>query len=414
MLHLPFILLAFIFGACVGSFLNVVVWRLPRGESLTYPPSHCPRCNNRLPWYDNLPVIGWLKLGGKCRFCQQPISMRYPVIEAITGLLFAFYYVMFFVLQTGPCAARPLDIVHDWPMYGLAMAMVAGLLAASLIDAEMFIIPIEIPWVIGALGVIVHTIIDRPSLPGSLNLAAEPAALAVGGAVGLLITLALWSRGIIPVSFPDGEPMQDLDEADLAAIYEREGKVVEYESKQPPQPADPPKVWTRRELMVEMRKEMAFLLPPMLLAAGWWFLTVHFASVHNWWEGLMEYHWLTGLLGAVFGALVGAFVVWITRILGTIGFGRLAMGLGDVHLMFGVGAVIGAGAATVTFFLAPFFGIVLAIYMLLTGKKREIPYGPYLSLAAAFVLLFYCPIAAWLAPGMQGVGVMIRGTMHIG
>jgi leader peptidase (prepilin peptidase)/N-methyltransferase len=166
--------------------------------------------------------------------------------------------------------------------------------------------------------------------------------------------------------------------------------------------------------MVEMRKEMAFLTPPMLLAALWWFLTVHVAGVHRWWEGLMQYHWLTGLLGSIFGAMVGAFVVWIARILGTIGFGRLAMGLGDVHLMFGVGAVIGAGASTVTFFLAPFFGIVLAVYMLLTGKKREIPYGPYLSLAAAFVLLFYCPIAAWLAPGMEGVGVMIRGTLHLG
>src|SRR4051794_1173927 len=159
MIHLPFILMAFIVGACVGSFLNVVVWRLPRGESLTYPPSHCPRCNNRLPWYDNLPVIGWIKLGGKCRFCREPISMRYPLIEAICGLLFAFCYVMFFVLQIGPCEPRPGDVVrelsilHDWPMYALAMVMVAGLLAASLIDAEMFIIPIEIPWVIGGLGV---------------------------------------------------------------------------------------------------------------------------------------------------------------------------------------------------------------------------------------------------------------------
>src|SRR6476620_8446417 len=184
MIHLLFILITFTFGACAGSFLNVVVWRLPRGESLTYPPSHCPKCNNRLPWYDNLPVIGWIKLGGKCRFCKEPISIRYPIVEAITGLLFAFYYVMFFALQIGPCAPRasavpaPLEILRDWALYALAMVMVAGLLAASLIDADLFIIPIEIPWVIGALGVIVHTIIDRPSLPGSLNLDAEPAALA--------------------------------------------------------------------------------------------------------------------------------------------------------------------------------------------------------------------------------------------
>jgi leader peptidase (prepilin peptidase)/N-methyltransferase len=101
--------------------------------------------------------------------------------------------------------------------------------------------------------------------------------------------------------------------------------------------------------------------------------------------------------------LVGGFVVWITRILGTLAFGREAMGLGDVHLMGAVGAVLGAGAAVVAFFLAPFFGIVLAIYLLATGTKKELPYGPYLSLGTAFVMLFYCPIAAWLAPGLEGL-----------
>src|SRR5690349_15603748 len=85
---------AFLFalGACIGSFLNVVVWRLPRDESLVTPPSHCPQCNNQLKWYDNLPIIGWLKLRGKCRFCQQAISVRYPLVEALTGGLFVFYY----------------------------------------------------------------------------------------------------------------------------------------------------------------------------------------------------------------------------------------------------------------------------------------------------------------------------------
>jgi leader peptidase (prepilin peptidase)/N-methyltransferase len=93
----------------------------------------------------------------------------------------------------------------------------------------------------------------------------------------------------------------------------------------------------------------------------------------------------------------------LTRILGTLVFGREAMGMGDVHLMAAVGACLGAGAATVAFFLAPFFGLVLAVYLLATGTKRELPYGPYLSLATAFVMLFYCPIAAWLAPGLAGL-----------
>src|SRR6186713_2187435 len=101
--HGFYIVFLFLLGACVGSFLNVVVWRLPRGESLITPPSHCPKCDRPLKWYDNLPVIGWIKLGGKCRYCRAPISPRYPIVEAITGALFVFYYVVFFILQIGPC-----------------------------------------------------------------------------------------------------------------------------------------------------------------------------------------------------------------------------------------------------------------------------------------------------------------------
>src|SRR3954463_15032756 len=105
--HLIFILFFFALGACVGSFLNVVVWRLPRDESLVSPGSHCPKCNHRLAWYDNIPVFGWILLKGKCRYCKAPISARYPIIEFITGALFVFYYAMFFVLHIGPCAGLP-------------------------------------------------------------------------------------------------------------------------------------------------------------------------------------------------------------------------------------------------------------------------------------------------------------------
>ena len=103
--HAIYIIFAFALGSCVGSFLNVVVWRLPQVEAvegegivrgflrswraLSWPPSFCPKCRNPLKWYDNLPVVGWIKLGGRCRFCKEHISVRYPIVEGITGLLFA-------------------------------------------------------------------------------------------------------------------------------------------------------------------------------------------------------------------------------------------------------------------------------------------------------------------------------------
>ncbi len=76
---------AALLGACVGSFLNVVAWRLPRQESVIWPPSHCPRCGVTLAWFDNIPVLSWLLLRGRCRRCQAPIAARYPLVEALSA-----------------------------------------------------------------------------------------------------------------------------------------------------------------------------------------------------------------------------------------------------------------------------------------------------------------------------------------
>lgn len=80
---------AFVFGAGIGSFLNVVAYRLPRGESLVFGGSHCPTCRSAVRSSDNVPVVGWLRLGGRCRDCRGPISCRYPIVEAIAGLVVA-------------------------------------------------------------------------------------------------------------------------------------------------------------------------------------------------------------------------------------------------------------------------------------------------------------------------------------
>src|SRR5258708_5933914 len=106
--HLIYILFLFTFGACIGSFLNVVVYRYPLGKSLITPPSHCPKCETPLRWYDNIPVFGWIFLRGKCRYCKTSISVRYPIVEAVTGLLFAFYYIIFFMFHIGPAGLADL------------------------------------------------------------------------------------------------------------------------------------------------------------------------------------------------------------------------------------------------------------------------------------------------------------------
>lgn len=90
-----FIFASFLFGLAFGSFLNVCIYRLPRGKSVVAPRSSCPNCGNMIPFYDNLPVLSWLLLAGKCRNCKNPISPRYMVVEILTGLLFVGCYVHF-------------------------------------------------------------------------------------------------------------------------------------------------------------------------------------------------------------------------------------------------------------------------------------------------------------------------------
>jgi len=86
---------SFCTGACIASFLNVVIWRVPRGESIAFPPSHCPKCNAPIRWYQNLPILSWLALRGRCANCRAPISPRYILIETLGGCLFlsAFWQV---------------------------------------------------------------------------------------------------------------------------------------------------------------------------------------------------------------------------------------------------------------------------------------------------------------------------------
>ena len=87
-----FAVFTFILGICIGSFLNVLIYRLPRNESINFPASHCPNCDHKLNFYHNVPLFSWLFLGGKCAFCKKRISLIYPVIELVSGILFLIYF----------------------------------------------------------------------------------------------------------------------------------------------------------------------------------------------------------------------------------------------------------------------------------------------------------------------------------
>lgn len=85
-------IVVFIFGAMIGSFLNVVIYRIPKGESIVFPASKCQSCQTPLKWYHNIPVFSWIALGGKCGFCKEKISVQYPLVEFLTGIIFVALY----------------------------------------------------------------------------------------------------------------------------------------------------------------------------------------------------------------------------------------------------------------------------------------------------------------------------------
>jgi leader peptidase (prepilin peptidase)/N-methyltransferase len=137
---------AALLGLAIGSFLNVVAWRVPRGESVVAPPSACPQCKTPIRPRDNVPVVGWLILRGKCRDCAHPISARYPVVELVTGALFALMALRF-----------GIDPVLPAYLYFMAVGM-----ALALID------------------------LDHKRLPDALTLPSYPVAVALLGAAAVV------------------------------------------------------------------------------------------------------------------------------------------------------------------------------------------------------------------------------------
>ena len=142
----PYIII-FIFGITIGSFLNVCICRIPLGESIVTAPSHCMTCGRKLKWYDMVPVFSWLVLGGKCRNCKSKISVQYPIIEGVNGIL----YVMI-------CAVNGLE----WSSV-IYCFMASALLVLSIIDWRTYEIPFGINVFLFVLG-IAMTILDRGNL----------------------------------------------------------------------------------------------------------------------------------------------------------------------------------------------------------------------------------------------------------
>jgi len=182
------IVLAALGGLIIGSFLNVVAYRLPRGESLAHPPSHCPSCGEPIKPYDNVPVLSWLLLRGRCRHCQAPISPRYPLVEALTGVLWAL--VMW---------AR----WDDASGIALGIVLVTVLIPIAIIDFEHRIIPNRITAPAAIVAILIGLLLDQDFVVEQLI---------AGAAAGGFFLLAA-------IAYPRGMGMGDVKLAGMMGLY---------------------------------------------------------------------------------------------------------------------------------------------------------------------------------------------------
>ena len=371
----------FAMGCCIGSFLNVVIYRLPREKSLVHPGSSCPHCGQVIRFYDNIPLLSWLILRAKCRRCKGPISPRYFIVELLTGSVFLGLYLAYFHTNVWPS----LHINGAWFVYLIHIILLSAFIAASGIDLELWIIPLSICWFVTAVGVIGSAIggyIISPQVLRSYLIlpVASPGtgALALGGAAGLGIGWLLLRTGVLKRSYESA-----VTEDQEQAVAEKANGAVRMPVG--PGPFEEPQFNHRLEIL----REVVFLAPIIICSVAAYKVLGPSGPAGRWWGGLFACPAVAGLLGSAFGYFVGCATVWATRILGTLAFGREAMGLGDVHLMGAAGAVIGPIMVVIAFFIAPFFGLGWALFQMFFKKIRQIPYGPFLSCAVLTVMIFH-------------------------
>ena len=268
-----------VFGAIIGSFLNVVIHRVPREESIVFPNSRCPSCGATIAFYDNIPVLSYVVLGGRCRGCSIRISPRYPAVELLTAVLFVVV-----TWHDGISVALPFDLIF-----------MTAIVALVFIDAEHMILP------------------DVITYPG------------MAFAVAARIAIPLLTKA------PHFDDVPSLMQGTLAGM-------------------------------------------PI---------------------------WVVSLVGAVIGALIGGGSLWLMGWTWEKLRGIEAMGLGDVKMMFMVGAYLGWRLTILTIFVGVLSGSLIGIVLMARQRERDmqmlLPFGVFLGLGSIAALLFGAPIVAWYA-----------------
>ncbi|MCU0771715.1 MAG: prepilin peptidase [Verrucomicrobia bacterium] len=331
-------MLLFMLGCMVGSFLNVCIYRMPLGLSVVSPPSHCPHCKYSIPWFLNVPLVTWLMLRGRCRNCGAPISVRYFLVELLTGTVFLACWLRF-----GQVA----------PWIALVYAcFVAGLVAATFIDFEHFIIPDEITLGGMAAGFVVSGLL--PGLHGADSMAEGLGKSLLGLGVGWGIVYAILRMGKLlfgrqkltlpqasrivfgetALHLPDQEvPYEDLFYRDSDTLIVKAQRV---------------------EMVDRCYGECTVRLSKPVLKIN----DDEFSPDQ---------------------------VPYLEMVSTEMILPREAMGFGDVKFMAAIGAFLGWQAAVFSLMVSSMIGALVGVALILMRRREwssRLPYGPYIAVAA--------------------------------
>jgi leader peptidase (prepilin peptidase)/N-methyltransferase len=332
-------LVFFVFGCNIGSFLNVCIYRLPLGQSIVSPPSHCPHCNYSIPWYLNVPLVTWLWLRGKCRNCGAPISVRYFLVELLTGIVF----------------------LSCWNVFGrqsAALALVyclflSGLIVATFIDFEHFIIPDEITiggMMVGfVISIFLWRLHGQETILGGIKESLLGIAVGAGLIYGILrMGKLLFGRQRIElppnskIIFSETGVYLGDKEIPYEELFYRRSDVVTLHAQ-------------TLELADRCYRDVRVRLTPQKLQIG----DDEFNPEQ---------------------------VPYMEAASAEVVLPREAMGFGDVKFMGAIGAFLGWQSVVFSLMVSSVIGSLVGLALIVMRKREwssRLPYGPYIALAAA-------------------------------
>lgn len=318
-----------ILGATVGSFLNVCIYRLPKEYlSIVYPCSHCTFCGKEIRWFDNIPILSWLCLGGACRSCRSPIRLRYPLVELLTAVCFL---------------ACTYFIVLEAPLFSALDSDQNGVVMEEEVDR---IVPIPVP-------------------QGKQDKIRDGFRAMDTDGNGR-ITLIEWQDSDHTPAFSHLS-LSDRWIALIAALY------------------------LVGNLIVITFIDIDYRIIPNSLNYSGLLIAPAFSTLFPIFlrpiAGIEDPH-LSGLIASFLGMLAGGGALYTVGVIGKIVFQKDAMGFGDVKMMAMVGGFLGWDAVLLAFLAACIVGTVLGIFWLIVTKDHYIPFGPYLAVGTFAVLLF--------------------------